>query len=246
MSVKTQIDKDRLPHHIAIIMDGNGRWAKKKGKIRVFGHENGVHSVREVTESCAELGIKYLTLFAFSSENWNRPKFEVQTLTNLLVKTIKKETETLQKNNIRLNTIGDISKFGNNSHQHLLEAMEMTKNNDRMTLTLALNYSGKWDLTQAVKNILTTHHQQGLSAEDITEDFVENHLDTSGIPNPDLLIRTSGEYRISNFLLWQIAYSELYFTPTLWPDFKREDLYKAIIDYQNRERRFGLTSEQIK
>ncbi len=246
MSVKTQIDLERLPQHIAIIMDGNGRWAKKKGKVRLFGHENGVKSVREVSEGCAELGVKYLTLFAFSSENWNRPKLEVQTLTNLLVKTIKKEIDTLQKNNIKLNTIGDISKFGNNSHQNLLDAMEKTKNNDRMTLTLALNYSGRWDLNQAFKKIMTKCNQGELDVEDVTEQLIQENLDTGNIPEPDLLIRTSGEYRISNFLLFQAAYSELYFTPTLWPDFNKEDLYKAIIDFQNRERRFGLTSEQIK
>lgn len=245
MSLKSTIDEKRLPEHIAIIMDGNGRWAKGKGKFRIFGHQNGVRSVREVSEACAELGVKYLTLYAFSTENWNRPKVEVSALMELLVSTIRKETATLMKNNIRLGSIGNIDDLPGKCRSELLSAMEETKNNSRMTLVLALSYSAKWDITNAVKRIAEKAKSGALQVEDITDATIDAHLSTSNIPPPELMIRTSGEQRISNFLLWELAYSELYFTDKLWPDFDREDLYAAIADYQQRERRFGKTSEQL-
>jgi undecaprenyl diphosphate synthase len=245
MSIKEQIDLNRLPKHIAIIMDGNGRWAKQFGKIRIFGHKNGVKSVREAAESAAEIGVKHLTLYAFSTENWNRPKKEVNALMKLLVETIDKEIPTLNKNDIRLNAIGDIQSLPENSHKQLLKAIEATSNNKRMSLNLALSYSSRWEITDAVKSIASKVKEGVIQPEDINQDFISSHLETSGMPDPELLIRTSGEYRISNFLLWQIAYSELYFTDKLWPDFRKEDLYEAIIDFQSRERRFGKTSEQI-
>ncbi len=245
MSIKEQIDISRLPKHIAIIMDGNGRWAKKKGMMRIFGHQNGVQAVRDAATSAAELGVKYLTLYAFSTENWNRPKKEVDALMKLLVDTIDKETPTLNKNDIRLNAIGDIQSLPKKSLIQLQKAIKNTAQNKRMTLTLALSYSARWEITDAVKSIVKKAINQEINIEDINQDFISSHLSTSGIPDPELLIRTSGEYRISNFLLWQIAYSELYFTNKLWPDFRKEDLYEAILDYQNRERRFGKTSEQI-
>lgn len=245
MSLKTKIDEQRLPKHIAIIMDGNGRWAKGKGKFRIFGHQNGVRSVRDVTEAAAELGVEYITLYAFSTENWNRPKLEVSALMELLVSTIKKETATLMKNNIRLAAIGNIKDLPAKCHNELAAAIEETKNNTRMTLVLALSYSAKWDINNAVKLIAQEVKQGTLQVNEITDEVIDNHLSTRGIPHPELMIRTSGEQRISNFLLWELAYSELYFTEKLWPDFGKEDLYEAILNYQQRERRFGKTSEQL-
>ncbi|MFT5618494.1 MAG: undecaprenyl diphosphate synthase [Arenicella sp.] len=243
--MKEKINIERLPKHIAIIMDGNGRWAKNKGAIRVFGHKNAIEAVRDVTEGCAELGVEYLTLYAFSTENWNRPKLEVSALMRLLVSTIRKETATLTKNNVKLNAIGDISKLPKACQRELAEAMEITKNNTRLTLNLALSYSGRSELLQATKKIAEQVQAGKLNAEEIDEAYFSNCLDTRQMPDPELLIRTSGELRISNFLLWQLAYSELYFTPTLWPDFRRTHLHEAIIDYQSRERRFGKISEQL-
>jgi undecaprenyl diphosphate synthase len=245
MDLKSQINLERLPKHIAVIMDGNGRWAKKHGMPRVFGHRSGVKSVREVTEAAAELGVGYLTLYAFSTENWNRPKVEVNALMTLLVDTIKSEVKTLNKNNIRLKAIGDIAKLPSKSYKALLQAIEDTKENTRMTLVLALNYSAKWEIVNAVKKIATQVDKGDLDAESIDEKAVVNALETKDMPDPELLIRTSGETRISNFLLWQIAYSELYFTPVFWPDFRKKDLYQAIVDFQQRERRFGKISEQL-
>ncbi len=245
MSQWPNIDSTRIPEHIAIIMDGNGRWAKGKGKLRIFGHQGGVNSVREVSEGCAELGVKYLTLYAFSTENWNRPRAEVSALMTLLVKTIKKETHTLMKNNIRLDVIGDRGMLPNDCNLELDEAIETTANNTGMTLILALSYSSRWDMVHAVKQIGIQIKNGNLDIDQINEDVISSSLTTHKFPNPDLMIRTSGEMRISNFLLWELAYSELYFTPVLWPDFKKEDLYQAIVDYQSRERRFGKTSEQL-
>jgi undecaprenyl diphosphate synthase len=235
------IDKNKLPKHIAITMDGNGRWAKSKGKLRIFGHKNGVKAVRDTVEGAAEIGIEYLTLYAFSSENWNRPEREVNALMTLLVSAINKETKTLMDNNIRLSTIGNINKLPSKAQKELQEAIIKTKDNTRMTLVLALSYSGRGEIINAVQNII----KDGKKPEEINEDTFQQYLTTKSVPDPELLIRTSGEYRISNFLLWQIAYSELYFTDTLWPDFRRADLYKAILNYQSRERRFGKTTEQL-
>jgi len=245
MSVKDKIDLNKLPRHIAIIMDGNGRWAKQRGESRSFGHESGVESVRETTEAAAELGIKYLTLYAFSTENWKRPKIEVDALMQLLVNTIQEETKTLNKNNIRLWAIGDINSLEEKCHNELMEAIDATSKNSRMTLILALSYSSRWEILDATKKIAEKVKNEEINLDDINEDLINQHLTTKDIPEPEFLIRTSGEYRISNFLLWQIAYSELYFTPKLWPDFRKEDLYEAIINFQNRERRFGKISEQI-
>lgn len=245
MSLKSKIDAQRLPEHIAIIMDGNGRWAKEKGKFRIFGHQNGVKSVREATEAAAELGVKYLTLYAFSTENWNRPQLEVIALMELLVSTIRKETNTLMKNNIRLQAIGNMNDLPPKCFKELSAAIEETKNNTRMTLVLALSYSAKWDITNAVKDIAQKVKEGKLLPADITDKTIDEHLSTNGIPNPELMIRTSGEHRVSNFLLWELAYSEFYFTETLWPDFNREHLYEAILNFQQRERRFGKTSEQL-
>lgn len=242
---KEQIDTQRIPQHIAIIMDGNGRWAKKMGNQRIFGHQNGVTSVREVTEAAAELGIQYLTLYAFSTENWNRPADEVNALMDLLVKTIEAETPTLAKNNVRLLTIGDISRMPNQTADRLRLCMEQTKNNTGLKLVLALSYSSRWEIVNAVKNMMQDAINNVISPNDVTEQVIANYLTTQSIPDPELLIRTSGEYRISNFLLWQIAYTELYFTEVLWPEFRKEDLYQAIVNYQSRERRFGKTSEQV-
>jgi len=243
--LKSQVNTENLPRHIAIIMDGNGRWAKQHGKPRVFGHQSGVKAVRETTEAAAELGVEYLTLYAFSTENWNRPKFEVNALMALLVETIRKEVKTLNKNNIRLTAIGDLTRLPAKSQKALQKAIDDTAGNTRMTLVLALNYSAKWEIMNAVKSLATEVENGSLTAEAIDETTFANALATKGMPDPELLIRTSGETRISNFLLWQIAYSELYFTPTFWPDFRKNNLYKAILDYQNRERRFGKTSEQV-
>jgi len=245
MDLKSQIDLKKLPKHIAVIMDGNGRWAKKHGQPRVFGHRNGVKAVRETTEAAAELGVEYLTLYAFSTENWSRPQFEVNALMTLLVETLKKEIKTLNKNNIRLQAIGDLTKLPPKNYKTLMEGIENTKNNTRMTLVLALNYSAKWEILEAVKNIASDVDQDKLDIAQIDETVFSNALSTKGIPDPELLIRTSGETRLSNFLLWQIAYSELYFTPVFWPEFRKDNLYQAIIDFQNRERRFGKTSDQL-
>lgn len=245
MSLKEKINPLKLPQHIAIIMDGNGRWAKRQGEERIFGHENGVKSVHDTVEAAAEIGIKYLTLYAFSTENWNRPQEEVNALMSLLVHTINAETATLNKNNIRLQAIGDLKSLPTDCFYELQEAIENTKNNSRMTLVLALSYSSRWEITNAIKEIAQKIENKTLSAETINEDTIQLHLCTANIPDPELMIRTSGEHRISNFLLWQMAYSEFYFTDKLWPDFRKEDLYEAILDYQNRERRFGKTSEQL-
>lgn len=244
-NLKEQINIDNLPSHIAIIMDGNGRWAKKQGKLRLFGHNNGVTSVRAVTEAAAELGIKFLTLYAFSTENWNRPEDEVKGLMSLLIHTIEAETPTLNKNNVRLLSIGDNSRMPEDVRKRLQACIETTKNNTGLTLVLALSYSSRWEITKATQDIAKDIACGTIKTEEITEKLISSYMCTKNIPDPELLIRTSGEYRISNFLLWQIAYSELYFTEVLWPDFQKEDLYKAIINYQSRERRFGKTSEQI-
>ena len=245
MSTKSMIESSGIPKHIAIIMDGNGRWAKKLNKPRVFGHRSGVRAVKEVTEAAAELGVEYLTLYAFSKENWNRPKFEVNTLMNLFVKTVGKELTTLMENNIRLESIGEIEKLPKATHEALFYAMENTKHNDHMTLVLALNYSSRWEITEAARKMAVDVREDRLDTNEITEDNFRSYLATNKYPDPDLMIRTSGEYRISNFLLWQSSYTELYFSDVLWPDFTKEKLYEAIYEFQNRERRFGLTGEQL-
>ena len=245
MTITDQIDSSKLPKHIAIIMDGNGRWAKQQGLIRVIGHENGTKSVRETVEACAELGIKNLTLYAFSTENWNRPKLEVKTLMKLLVKSLKKEIKTLQDNGIKLCAIGCLKDLPKKAFEELQYVKENTKNNTHMTLTLALSYGSREEIVNVVKELSFKVKNNIISAESIDESIINKHLYTQNLPDVDLLIRTSGEQRISNFLLWQIAYAELYFTDVLWPDFKKENLLEAIIDYQNRERRFGKTSEQL-
>ncbi|HEU0064740.1 MAG TPA: isoprenyl transferase [Flavisolibacter sp.] len=241
----SKIDKNRLPHHIAIIMDGNGRWAKEQGQDRLYGHYHGVESVRNIVEGAAELGIEYLTLYAFSTENWDRPQDEVVGLMELLVSTIRKEVESLNKNNIRLHVIGDLNMLPEYARSELQEALEITKNNKGLNLVMALSYSGRWELLNAVKNIAWEVKKNQLSIEEIDQETLQRYLCTSGFPDPELMIRTSGEYRISNFLLYQLAYAELYFTQVRWPDFRKQNLYEAIIDYQNRERRFGKTSEQM-
>jgi undecaprenyl diphosphate synthase len=245
MGYKEKIDLLKLPQHIAIIMDGNGRWAKEQGKLRVFGHHNGVLSVRDVVEGAAELGIGYLTLYTFSSENWNRPKLEVMAIMELMVSTIHKEIDRLLKNNVCLKAIGDLDMLPEKCRAELLSAIEKTSRNTGLVLTLALSYSSRREIVHAAKNIALKVQKGELNISDINEETFENNLYTQCMPNPELLIRTSGEYRISNYLLWQIAYAELYFTPKLWPDFRKEDLYEAILDYQKRERRFGMTSEQV-
>ncbi|MDE3184886.1 MAG: isoprenyl transferase [Bacteroidota bacterium] len=245
MSLKDKLIAEKLPRHIAIIMDGNGRWAKEKGKDRLFGHYNGVESVRNIVEGCAELGIGYLTLYAFSTENWDRPKDEVTGLMELLVKTIRGEVATLNKNNIRLHVIGNIDMLPANAHDELNEACEETKTNTGLNLIMALSYSSRWEILNAVKNIATEIRTGNIQPNEITDEVFQQHLCTADFPDPELMIRTSGEYRISNFLLYQLAYSELYFTDTLWPDFRKENLYEALLDYQMRERRFGKTSEQV-
>lgn len=245
MSVKDQIDKTKLPKHIAIIMDGNGRWAVEKGEDRLYGHYHGVESVREIVEGCAELGIEYLTLYAFSTENWDRPEYEVTGLMELLVSTIRKESETLNKNNIKLHVIGDMNMLPPEAKNEMKEALEITGNNTGLHLIMALSYSGRWEILNAVKQIAAEVHNQKLQIEDIDYNMLQKNLCTADFPDPELVIRTSGEYRISNFLLYQIAYAELYFTDIRWPEFRKPDLYYAVIDYQNRERRFGKTSEQI-
>jgi undecaprenyl diphosphate synthase len=243
---KKDINPNKLPAHVAIIMDGNGRWAKLQGAARIFGHQNGVKSVKETVEAAAELGIKYLTLYAFSTENWNRPGDEVSALMELLVKTIHAETPTLNKNNIRLLTIGDTNSLPQKCVTQLNEAMAETSKNTGLSLVLALSYSAKWEIIAAVKQIAEEVKTGKIAPQEITEELFESKLSTKGIPNPELMIRTSGEHRISNFLVWQLAYAEFYFTDVLWPDFRKEDFYQAIVNYQQRERRFGKTGEQIK
>ena len=245
MDLKETIHTNTLPKHIAIIMDGNGRWAKQQGLIRSIGHENGTKSVRKTVETCAELGIENLTLYAFSTENWNRPKLEVQTLMRLLVSSLKKEIKTLQKNDIKLNAIGNLHELPKKAHRELLEVIDKTKTNKRMCLTLALSYGSREELLNTVKKISHKVKNNIISVENIDESVINEHLYTQNLPDVDLLIRTSGEQRISNFLLWQIAYAELYFTDVLWPDFTEQNLYEAIIEYQKRERRFGKTSDQL-
>jgi undecaprenyl diphosphate synthase len=245
MSLKEKLIADKIPQHIAIIMDGNGRWARGRGKFRIFGHQNGVSTVKTITEACAELGVKYLTLYAFSTENWNRPAIEVRALMELLVDTMRKELPTLMENGIKLSFIGNQSDLPAKCQKQIEVTMEETKHNTRMNLVLALSYSAKWDLVQAIKNISNDAMNGKINVADINDSLVDSYLSTHWMPHPELLIRTSGEKRISNFLLWEIAYSELYFTEKLWPDFTKEDLYDAIYDFQNRERRFGKTSEQL-
>jgi undecaprenyl diphosphate synthase len=244
-SLKEHIDFNNLPQHVAVIMDGNGRWAKKKGALRIFGHRNAVQAVRDVIEGCGELGIKYLTLYAFSTENWNRPKEEIDGLMELLVNTLKQEIGKLNENQVKLKTIGDTSHLPGDCQKNLEWAMDQTKGNSGLTLVLALSYSGRWEILKAVRELALEVKNGKLDPSVINEKIFENFLETSGIPDPELLIRTSGELRISNFLLWQVAYTELYITPTLWPDFRKEHLYEAICSYQQRERRFGKTSEQL-
>jgi undecaprenyl diphosphate synthase len=244
-SFKDHIDVSNLPRHIAVIMDGNGRWAKKKGAMRIFGHRNAVQAVRDVTEGCGELGVKYLTLYAFSTENWSRPKEEVDMLMELLVNTLKQEINKLMENQVKLITIGETSHLPGDCQANLAEAVEMTRYNTGLTLIIALSYSGRWELVQAAKAIAQDARAGRLNPDAVDERMIEQYLQTAGIPDPELLIRTSGEMRVSNFLLWQIAYTELYITPTLWPDFRKEHLYEAIWSYQQRERRFGKTSEQL-
>lgn len=236
---KTLKARGEIPGHVACIMDGNGRWAKAQGKRRVSGHREGVESVRDITEACAQLGIRHLTLYTFSTENWNRPAAEVTALMELLVRTLRREADRLNNNDIRLQTIGDLSRLPGRGRREMEEAMELTANNERMTLNLALSYSGRWEIARAVRRLAQEAVAARLDPEDIDEDLVASHLATSGIPDPDLLIRTGGEHRVSNFLLWQIAYAELYFSELFWPDFRRQALYSAIRDYQDRERRFG-------
>ncbi len=238
-------ERGSIPRHIAVIMDGNGRWAKSRGNIRLWGHKAGVDSVRDITEACAQLGVEYLTLYAFSTENWGRPAEEVSGLMQLLVQSLRNETRKLNENDIKLTTIGQIERFPDACRKELREAIELTKHNQRMNLCLALSYSGRWDITQAVQKLAHQVKEGHLQPEDINDDLITSELVTADIPDPDLIIRTSGEFRISNFLLWQLAYSELYITQTFWPDFRRKELYDAIQSYQNRERRFGKTSEQV-
>ncbi|GAA6768270.1 MULTISPECIES: isoprenyl transferase [Flavobacterium] len=246
MNLLDSIDQSNLPKHLAIIMDGNGRWAKQQGFLRAFGHENGTKSVKKTITTCAKLGIEYLTLYAFSTENWNRPKLEVEALMKILINSLKKELVTLQENNIRLNAIGNLEKLPKTAQKELLDVIDKTKNNTRLTLTLALSYGSREELVNAVRAISDKVKNNIISIDTIDDSIINEHLYTQNLPDVDLLIRTSGEHRISNFLLWQIAYAELYFTNVLWPDFKDQDLYEAIISYQKRERRFGKTSEQIK
>ncbi|MGC9330323.1 MAG: isoprenyl transferase [Bacteroidales bacterium] len=244
-SMKNKINKDKLPQHIAIIMDGNGRWAQKRGVFRIIGHRAGAKSVRKVAEACAELGIKYLTLYAFSTENWNRPENEVNNLMELLIENLQKETKTLLKNDVSLNVIGDITRLPEKVQKNLNKTIEKTKQGKRMYLSLALSYSGRWDIIQACQNIAMKVKQKELNPEDIDLNMFAQYLSTKGMPDPELLIRTSGERRISNFMIYQMAYTEFYFTKTLWPDFSKNHLYRAIVDFQTRERRFGKTSAQL-
>ncbi len=246
MGYLDRINKEKLPKHVAIVMDGNGRWAHQHGKDRVFGHHKGVDAVRKIMEAAAELGIKYLTLYTFSTENWNRPKEEVDALMELFLETIEKEIPTLNSNNIRLFAIGDIDSLPKKNREKLLSTIQQTSHNDKMTLTLAISYSGRWEIVHAVKKICEDYKQGKIQSENLNDTLFSGYLSTASMPEPELIIRTSGEQRISNFLLWQIAYSELYFSQKYWPAFTANDFYKAILEYQNRERRFGLTSEQLK
>lgn len=246
MNLLNKIDPTNLPKHIAIIMDGNGRWAKQKGFLRAFGHESGTKSVKKIIEASAKLEIEFLTLYAFSTENWNRPKLEVETLMKVLINSLKNELKTLQDNNIKLNAIGNLDLLPKSAQKELLNVINKTKDNTKMTLTLALSYGSREEIVNAVRNICNKVKNNIISIDSIDDSIINEHLYTRNLPDVDLLIRTSGEHRISNFLLWQIAYAELYFTDILWPDFKEQDLYEAIISYQKRERRFGKTSEQIK
>lgn len=245
-SLKDKIDLQKLPEHIAVIMDGNGRWAREKGQDRLYGHYHGVESVRDIVEGSAELGIRYLTLYAFSTENWDRPEYEVMGLMELLVETIRKEVPTLNKNNIRLHVIGDIKMLPDYAKKELNEALSLTSKNTGLNLVMALSYSSRWEITEAIKSIALDIKSGKLDAANITNETLPRYLSTASFPDPELMIRTSGEYRISNFLLYQLAYAELYFTPVLWPDFRKENLYQAIIDFQSRERRFGKTSDQLR
>lgn len=245
MDLREQIDITRVPRHVAIIMDGNGRWAKSKGLDRVFGHKEGVDSVDKVMEAASELGVKYITLYAFSTENWNRPQAEVNALMELLSEALRKYIEKISKNNVRLMVVGDKSRLSQVTLTNLNEAEKMTESNTGLTMVLAISYSSRWEIVEAVKRIASEAKSGALDVDEIDETVFSNHLSTAGVPDPDLLIRTSGELRISNFLMWQLSYSELYFTSTSWPDFKKEQFYEAIIDYQKRERRFGKTSEQL-
>jgi len=238
-SIQDKLDKTRLPKHVAIIMDGNGRWAKERGYDRIFGHQNGVTSVREITEAATEIGIEYLTLYAFSTENWSRPQLEVDALMELLIDTIEKETPTLNKNNVRLMAIGDLSRLPGNAGEKLERCIAQTAQNNGLSLVLALSYSSRWEITNALKNICIEVQAGKYNIEDINDELISNHMTTKSIPDPDLLIRTSGEERISNFLLWQIAYTELYFTQSHWPAFRKDNFYQAIYEFQQRERRFG-------
>jgi undecaprenyl diphosphate synthase len=244
--LKKDINLEKLPRHVAVIMDGNGRWAEKRGNQRIFGHKNAVTAVRDTVEACAELGIQYLTLYAFSTENWKRPKSEVEALMSLLVSTIHSETKTLLENNIRLRTIGNIQSLPEKVQEQLMQAKTMTAGNTGLNLVLALSYGSRWEILNAIKKLAADIGEGKVQPDEVNESVFSQYLDTTEIPDPELVIRTSGEYRISNFLLWQIAYAELYFTPTLWPDFRRDHLYTAILSYQNRERRFGKTADQIK
>ncbi len=246
MSLLEKIDKQKLPNHVAIIMDGNGRWAKEKGEDRLYGHLHGVESVRNVVEGAAELGIKNLTLYAFSTENWDRPEYEVLGLMELLVDTINKEVPTLNKNNIRLHVIGDVNMLPDAAKKELKEALENTSKNTGLNLIMALSYSSRWEIINAVKQIAKAVESNKLESGNITAEVFQQYLTTANFPDPELMIRTSGEYRISNFLLYQLAYAEMYFTNTLWPDFRKENLYEAIVDFQGRERRFGKTGDQVK
>lgn len=245
MGFKEQIDISRVPQHIAIIMDGNGRWAKNQGQFRVFGHISGVLSVKDIVEGCLDIGIKYLTIYAFSTENWNRPIDEVNALMELLTSTINNEADRLNRDNVKLNAIGDIQSLPEKCKADLANVMEITSKNTKCTLTLALSYSSRWEITEATRKIAQELLEEKISLADINEETFYAHLNTAKLPDPELLIRTSGERRVSNFLLWQIAYTELYFTETLWPDFRKEDLFEAVVDYQKRERRFGKISEQL-
>ncbi len=245
MSLKDQISTERIPKHVAIIMDGNGRWAKQKGNQRIYGHKFGINSVKQAVEAAGEIGIKYLTLYAFSTENWNRPKLEVDALMGLFVSTINSEIGSLQENNVKLTIIGDKESLPESVQNEMQSGIEQLANNTGLNLVIAISYSSRWEIMNAVKKMAQDVKNQTLEPENITENTFTSYLTTADIPDPELLIRTSGEYRISNFLLWQIAYTELYFTDVLWPDFTKEDLYEAILNYQKRERRFGKTSEQI-
>lgn len=245
MDIKGKLDPNNLPRHIAVIMDGNGRWAKKQGAKRIFGHKSAIKSVKEITEGCVELGIEYLTLYTFSTENWKRPKIEVDGLMRILVSSLRKELDTLQKNDVKLSAIGDLQNLPKVCQKELREAMDSTKDNSSMRLILALSYSGRWELLKAVRKLALDVKMGKIAVADIDEQLLASNLETRGIPDPELLIRTSGEMRISNFLLWQIAYTELFITDVLWPDFRKEHLYQALIAYQSRERRFGRISEQI-